>query len=259
MEHDSADDHGERREQREHQRERGPREPGHGELVGDVGDHRGAHPDNDAPGQPGRMGEGGQGGAEAGRGDGDRGDQHRGAELVDTAEDVAHPGVRDPVAQHDVEHEAGAVAEREHQAKRAGPCLDSGQHRDAADTQGQRRGVAPGPGAERGQDDGTEEFDRPDGSQRQPCDREVEQRVHPGEDAAEREQRDQLPPVEPPCQPPRPPPYREHRRGGGDPQPQHARRRDAREQQHGERGAEVMKDRRDHEEGHRRQARRRSR
>ncbi|MGZ4434205.1 MAG: hypothetical protein ACXVW7_11340 [Trebonia sp.] len=137
---------------------------------------------------------------------------------------------------------AGSAAPRP-----AGPCLDSGQHRHAADAQGQRRGVAAGPGAERGQDDGAEEFDRPDGGQRQPCDREVEQRVHPGKDAAEREQRDQLAPVEPPCQPPRPPPYREHRRCGGDPQPQHARRRDAREQQHGERGAEVMEDRRDHD------------
>jgi len=38
-EHDGSGDRGERREQGEHQRERGPGQPGHGELVHDVGDH----------------------------------------------------------------------------------------------------------------------------------------------------------------------------------------------------------------------------
>jgi hypothetical protein len=38
-EDDGAGDRGERREQGEHQRERGPWQPRHGELVHDVGNH----------------------------------------------------------------------------------------------------------------------------------------------------------------------------------------------------------------------------
>ena len=36
--HDRADDGGEHRQQREHERERRARQPGHGQLVGDVRD-----------------------------------------------------------------------------------------------------------------------------------------------------------------------------------------------------------------------------
>ena len=39
VEDNRADDRGEHREQRKHQREGRPRQPGHGQLVGDVGDH----------------------------------------------------------------------------------------------------------------------------------------------------------------------------------------------------------------------------
>ena len=40
--HDHADDDGEDRQQRQHEREGGAGQPGHGQLIGDVGDDRGA-------------------------------------------------------------------------------------------------------------------------------------------------------------------------------------------------------------------------
>jgi len=49
-EHDRADDGGEGRQQGQHQRERRPRQPAHGQLIGHVRDDRGAHADP-GPGQ----------------------------------------------------------------------------------------------------------------------------------------------------------------------------------------------------------------
>jgi hypothetical protein len=255
-EHDRADDRGEGGQQGEHQRERGAGQPGHGELVGDVGDHGGAHAHADAPGQPGRVSERGEGGAEAGRGGGDRADDHRAGELVDPGQGRAarrlassgQPGVRDPVTEHDVEHEAGAVAEREQEAKGLRRDADGGQRHHPGNGEAKGGGVAPALGPERGQDDGTEELDRPHGRQREPGDGEVEQRVHPRQDEAKGRQRGPLTAVQPASQPPGPAPGREHRGRAGDPQPHHAKGRHAGEQQHGQRGPKVVEDRRDHEE-----------
>jgi hypothetical protein len=61
--HDRADDGGANRQQREHQRECRARQPGHGQLISRVGDHRGAHAHAGPGQQQHRVPEGGQGAA----------------------------------------------------------------------------------------------------------------------------------------------------------------------------------------------------
>jgi len=67
-EDDQANDGGRGGQQREHQGEGGARQPGHGELVGDVGNDRGGQADADAPQQPRVPGERRGGRADAKRG-----------------------------------------------------------------------------------------------------------------------------------------------------------------------------------------------
>jgi Winged helix-turn-helix DNA-binding len=52
---------------RQHQREGGPGQPGHGQLVGDIGGHRGAQAHADPPRQPVEVQEGREGAADAER------------------------------------------------------------------------------------------------------------------------------------------------------------------------------------------------
>ena len=98
------------------------------------------------------------------------------------------------------------------------------------------RDVAPRAHPERGEHDHRQELDRRDRGQRQPVDRRVEAAVHdrqheaPGDHVAIAQQV------------PGPPPGGEDQRGRGDPQPRHPEHVDAREQQHGERRAEVVED-----------------
>jgi len=146
-EHDGPGERGEGGQQGEHERERGPGEPGHGELVGDVGDHGRAHPDAGSPGQPRGVAERGKGGVQAGRSGRGRGDEHRGAELVDPAEGLVpvQRRVRDLVTEHDIEHETRAVAEREHVAQRPGGHVDGGERGDPGNGKDKGREVAPAP------------------------------------------------------------------------------------------------------------------
>jgi len=81
-EHDQADNRGSGGQQGEHEREGGARQPGHGELVGHVGDHRRAHAHPSTPQQPGRVAEGRGRAADSSGGDRYGRDQHRHPELV---------------------------------------------------------------------------------------------------------------------------------------------------------------------------------
>lgn len=80
--HDRADDGGEHGQQRKHQREGRPWQPCHGQLVGDVGNHRRRHPDADSGEQPRRVCKRGQGAAEPDWSGRHGGDQHGRAKLI---------------------------------------------------------------------------------------------------------------------------------------------------------------------------------
>jgi len=251
--HDRADDGREHRQQGQHQRERRAGQPGHGQLIGHVGDHRGAHPHPGPGQQPDRVPERGQCPAQPPRCRDDRRDDHGPREPVDArrpagprgapAADVSHP-----VAEHDVEHEQGAVGEGEDEAERLTGDADRGDRDHARRSEHQRRGVTPGPRAGRGQDHGAEELDRAHRRQRQPVHREVERRVHHREHQAQRQQVPALAAAEPADEPPGAPPEPEHDRRAGDPQPGRAEHVDPGEQQDRQRRPQIVEDCADQEE-----------
>jgi len=74
--HDRADDGGEHRQQGQHQGERGPWQPGHGQLIAHVGDDGGAYADAGPGQQQDRVPERGQRAARSPRRRHDRGDGH---------------------------------------------------------------------------------------------------------------------------------------------------------------------------------------
>lgn len=135
---DEADDGGGGREEGEHEGDGGSGQPGHGELVGDVGDDRGAQPDADTPGDSEGVGERG-GGDDADRGGDDGGDEHGQSQLIDAAHrgrgmvGAIRGGVGDAVAEHDVEHEPDAVGEGEHEPQRLAGEPDFGEDDHTAD------------------------------------------------------------------------------------------------------------------------------
>ena len=232
--------------------------PGHRELVGHVRDHRRAHAHADPPQQPVRMRQRRRRGGDPERRRHDGGHDHRRRKLVDAVERSRRgPAVRvaggDPVAEDDVEHEPHAVREREHEAQRLAGDPDVGERHDARDRQHEGQQVAPGPRAGRRQHHDAEELDGADGRQRQPVDREVEERVHGGQDGAEPEQQPAPGRRQPPDEAPGPPPDGQHDGGARDPQPRDAEHVNVCEEQHGERRPEVVEDRADDEERHRRQ------
>lgn len=220
--HDRADDGGEDRQQGQHQRERRAGQPGHGQLIGHVGDHRGADAYPGPGQQPRRVPEGGQRPAQPPRCRDDRRDDHGPREPVDVRRPAGLRGapaalVRHPVAEHDVEHEQRAVGEREDEAERLTRDADRGDDHHARRGEEQGSGVATGPRAGRGQDHGAEEFDRTHRRQRQPVHREVERRVHHREHHAQRQQVPALAGAEPADEAPGSPPEHEHDRRAGDP------------------------------------------
>jgi hypothetical protein len=170
----------------------------------------------------------------------DRSDQHRKSEPVD-ARRAAVGG--NPLAQDDVDHEQRAVAEREGEAHRVTGQPGIGQQNDTRGRQHQRGQVTPAAEPDDRQRHRPDELDRADGSQRQPVDGQVEQRVHRGQGQTERHQEPPLRPAHRCRDPPRPAPHREHDRRRDDPKPSHAQRAHRREEQHRERRAEVVEHR----------------
>ncbi len=251
MQHDRAYDGGEHRQQREHERERGPRQSRHRQLIAGVGDHRRAHADARTGQQQHRMPERGQGAGQPPWRRRHRRDQHGRPEPVDASRRVA--GVGYPVAEHDVQHEKRAVGEGEDEPQRVTGGADHGDRGHACRGEHEGSGVTPGPSPGRGQDHGADELDRAHRRQRQPVHGEVERRVHDGEHRAEGDQGPPAARAQPPYQPPRPPPGGEHRRRACDAQPGDPEHADAGEQQHGQRRPEVVKDGADKEERLRRQ------
>jgi hypothetical protein len=249
--HGRADDGGEHGQQRQHERERGPGQPRHGQLIGHVGDHRGAYADPGAGQQQDRVPERGQRAGQAPRGDRGRSDQHRRGEPVNPGDFRA--GVRYPVTEDDVEHEQDAVGEGENEPERLPGQADHRDRGDARRGEHEGQGVAHRPRSGGGQDHGAEKLDRAHRRQRQPVRGQVERRVHHGEHHAQEQQGAQPGRAHPASCPPRPPPEREHQGRAGDPEPGHAEHPEPGEQQHGQRRAQVVEHGTDEKERLRRQ------
>ena len=179
----------------------------------------------------------------------DQRDEHRRAERVDPARLAA---ASDAVPEHDVEREEDGVRECERNAERLALEPDVREQVDAGDGEHQREPVPRRPRPERRERDHRQELDRRDRAERQPVDREVEAGVHHGEHGAPRDHGPPRGRRHARVRPPRPAPERETRRGRGDPQPGDAEDVHAREEQHGERGAEVVEHRAADEVGVRR-------
>jgi len=131
---DRADDGGEHRQQRQHERERGPGQPCHRQLICDVRNHRRAHADSGPGQQQDGMPESRQSAAQAPRRRRDRRDAHGRPEPVDTARPrPLGAGHGDPVAEDDVQHEQPAVGEGEDKPERVPGDADRG---DGKDTRG---------------------------------------------------------------------------------------------------------------------------
>jgi hypothetical protein len=249
---DRAYDGGEHRQQREHERERSPRQPRHRQLIAGVGDHRRAHADSGAGQQQHGIPECGQGVAQPPRRRRHGRDQHGRAEPVDASRRAARIGY--PVAEHDVQHEQRAVGKGEDEPERVTGKADHGDGSHACRGERERSSVAPGPRPGGGQDHSAAELDRAHRRQRQPVHGEVERRVHDGEHHAEGDQGPPAARAEFRYQPPRSPPGGEHRRRAGDAQPGDPEHADAGEQQHRQRRSEVMEDGADKEKRLRRQS-----
>ena len=131
---------------------------------------------------------------------------------------------------------------------------EADQRIDAGDRDRERHEIARASHADQRDRDRRDELDRGDGRERQPLDREIEDRIHRREDGAERDDDQQRPPIGAQEEPPRPPPEREDDRRRRDPEPRDAERLDQREEQHREGRAEIVEDRADEEEGVRRDA-----
>ncbi len=235
--HEDADRRGHCGQQRDHERVGRPRQPGEGELIGDVGDDRRAHADAGAGEQQARMVDGGQRRPESERRRQDGRDEHRGGEAIDSAHARS---LRQVVSDDDVGGEQRRVREREGEAERGRVQLDVGEHSGAGHGQDERGRVARPPSAKCGERDHRDELDRGDGPEREPVDRQVEAAIHRGEHAAPGEHEPPGLRSPRPDGPPGTPPSREHDRGRGDPQPGDPEDRDVREQQHGECRSKVV-------------------
>ena len=191
----------------------------------------------------------GQHGPAPERGDDHGRDQHRCARASMPA-----PAPRSATrrAEDDVDREQHGVGGGEDHAERLAGEHDVREQIDACRRPSRARQVARGAGAERRQHDHGQELDRGDGAQRQAVDRAVEQAVHQGEHRAPGDQHAPAVAVERREAAPRPPPDGEDERRRGDPQPGDAEHVDAGEEQHRERGTEVVEHRADGEEALRR-------
>src|SRR5439155_6409543 len=127
-----------------------------------------------------------------------------------------------------------------------------GEEEDAEGRRGEGGEVASGTDTHRGERDGPQKLDRADGPQREPGDGQVEAAVHRAEHGPQAEQGPHLAPGEAADQAPGTPPGGEHHRRGRDPQPGDAQHVHVAEEEDRERGAEVVEDGADQEEGVRR-------
>jgi hypothetical protein len=103
--------------------------------------------------------------------------------------------------------------------------------------------------AQRGERDHRQELDCGHSPERELADRQVEAGVHHREDTSPANKQSSAVALQASEDPPRSPPDGKDERGRGDPQPRHAHRLNAREQQHSKGGAKVMEDRADDEIG----------
>ena len=108
--------------------------------------------------------------------------------------------------------------------------FDVGEEVHADDGQPEGETVPNRSCSDRGKQDHGEKLDGRDGAQRERVDREVEARVHHGEDDPERDDESLRRSVHPGERAPRPPPEREHRSCADDPKPGDAEWLDAREE-----------------------------
>jgi hypothetical protein len=163
-----------------------------------------------------------------------RGHHDRDREPVDTVP------AGDPMAEHDVEHEAGAVRGRPGQTGGTAVDADLREQQDTGHRQGEGAQVAPAAHAVRRQGHHAEELDAGDRRQWRPVECEVERRVHRGEGEPEGDRRTPLGGRGPDEHVPRATPHGQDDRGRGEPQPGDAEGPDVDEQQDRERGTEVV-------------------
>ncbi len=152
------------------------------------------------------------------------------------------------MSQDDVCDEKSGVGKSEDEAERLSRDPNVGEQVDAPDRKPQRQHVPATSHSERGEAQRTKKLDRPYRPKRQSRDGKVEERIHRREDHAELHEREPGLVGHRAPESPGAPPHGEHRRCARDPQPRHAEHVHAPEEQGGERGAEIVKDRADHEE-----------
>jgi hypothetical protein len=139
-----------------------------------------------------------------------------------------------------IERKQCRIREREQVAERLPGDPHLGYEVDPGYACRKGKRVPPIAHAERGQGDHRQELDRRDRAERQPVNREVEDRVHDAEHDSHRGDVQPRAACRGPSNSPRPPPDGVNRCGGRDAQPGNANGRNKREQEHRERGPEIV-------------------
>jgi len=146
--------------------------------------------------------------------------------------------------EHDVEGEQRGVGERPSKGCGVAVDADIGEQVDAGAGKCEGGEVPAGSAPDEGEQDRPCELDCGDGAEWEPVDGDVEAVVHQREHGAERDHESLHVALGNEEHPPWPPPDRKHDSSGDDTQPRHAAHRDRGEEQHSERGSQVVEDRR---------------
>lgn len=248
-EHDDANDRRRRRQQRHEQAVGRTGHAAHGQLIEHIGDHRGADADTDPGQQRDRVEHDACRRGAAERCDHQRGHDHRGREPVDATE---HALAADAVSQQHVAGEQRGVGGSEREAGRRTGKSHIDQRGHTRDRQQQRPDVAGRAHTHDRERHRSHELDRGDGAERNLLDRHVEAHVHDRQHRAPRDDRGALVAWGARPRPPRTSPACEDGARAGDPQPCHTEDVHAGEQQHGQRGTQIVEHRAADEERPRR-------
>ncbi|WP_240761126.1 hypothetical protein [Mycolicibacterium sp. CR10] len=147
------------------------------------------------------------------------------------------------MAEQDVQHESDTVGEGEDEPEWLAFQTRIREHEHAAEGKDERQDIATSTGSDGGQNHRAEELDGPDGRERETFHREVEQRVHRGQDETEREEHPALRPSGLRPQPARAAPQGKNDRRRDDPQPGDTERGHVDEEQDSQRRTQVVKQR----------------
>ncbi len=216
-------------------------------LIERVGDHARAEPDRHARGQQVELLEGVDRRRHPHRCDHNRAGHHRHRQPVD-----AQAAVGDASAEHDVARPQRGGDQDEPDPRHAAPGLRVGEQDDATGGQHERQPVVAGARPCCRNRDRPDELDRDRRAQRHAIDRQIEGQVHQRQRGSERDHQRQVGPRQPGA--PGLPPHRQRGGRADHPQPGHPGSRHRLEQQHRQRGTDVLRDRARHEQRLRRDA-----